>query len=78
MPRVPHRADDIGLVLLFYRVQADLPEVVLSNEHIGYAWVGAEDLPALQRSEDGVATFDYTRTAARIALGNRPAPGVVQ
>ena len=76
--RVPHRADDIGLVLLFYRVQADLPEVVLSEEHIGYTWVGAEDLTALQRGEDGVATFDYTWIAARIALENAPRPAIAQ
>jgi 8-oxo-dGTP pyrophosphatase MutT (NUDIX family) len=70
--RVPHRADDIGLVLLFYRVRVELPEVILSDEHIGHTWVGAEDLPALQRGEGGVATFDYTWTAARIALENAP------
>jgi 8-oxo-dGTP diphosphatase len=74
--RVPDRADDIGLLLLFYLVRAEVPEVVLSDEHIGYTWVGAEDIPALERGEHGVATFDYTWIAARLALGN--APEVVQ
>jgi 8-oxo-dGTP pyrophosphatase MutT (NUDIX family) len=75
--RVPLAEDVTGLVLLFYRVQAEIPKVVLSDEHIGYTWVGAEDLPALQRGEDGIATFDYTWTAARIALRSAPGSEVV-
>jgi hypothetical protein len=75
---LPHRADDIGLLLLFYRVRAEIPKVALSDEHIGYVWAAAKDLPALQRGEHGVATFDYTWTAARLALGNAPGPEVAR
>ena len=60
--------DGPGLVLLFYRVRADVPEIVLSDEHIGYCWAGPDDLPALEAGAGGVATFDYTLTAVRLAL----------
>jgi 8-oxo-dGTP diphosphatase len=66
--RVPHDWGEVGLVLLFYRVQAEVAEVVLSDEHVGYAWVGVEDLPALECGEDGVRTFEYTLAALRLAL----------
>jgi 8-oxo-dGTP pyrophosphatase MutT (NUDIX family) len=69
--RVPLDWDEVGLVLLFYQVRAEVPEVVLSDEHLGYTWVGAEDLPALERGEGAVATFNYTWTAAQLALEGR-------
>lgn len=70
------RDDESGLVLLFYRVQADatLP-LVLSTEHIGHTWASAEDLPALTRDEGGIAIFAYTLAAVTLALGAATAPG---
>lgn len=66
--RVP-TDEAIGLVLLYYRVAAEVPTVELSDEHIGYAWAGIDDLPALERGEGGVAAFGYTLAAMRRALG---------
>ena len=46
--RVPINVkDDIGLTLLFYRVDATIPEpIVLSDEHTGYIWVkSVDDIP---------------------------------
>ena len=46
--RVPINVkDDIGLTLLFYRVDATIPEpIVLSDEHTGYIWVkSVNDIP---------------------------------
>ena len=60
--------DAAGLVLLFYRVRADVPEVVLSDEHIGYTWAGAEDLLALARGDGGASIAAYTLTAIRMVL----------
>lgn len=65
--RVP-TDEAIGLVLLYYRVVAEVPTVELSDEHIGYTWAGIDDLPALERGEGGVATFEYTLGAVRRAL----------
>ena len=45
--------DDLGLVLLFYRVDVDFDgEITLSSEHTGYEWLSLED--ALARGSDGI------------------------
>lgn len=67
--------DAAGLVLLFYRVRADVPRVVVSEEHGGYTWVGAEDLPALARGDGGVSIFASTLTAIRMVLQGKVTGG---
>ena len=42
--------DGRGLVLIFYKVEADTFEVTLSNEHSTYRWVSKETLPELRNS----------------------------
>lgn len=45
--------DDLGLVLLFYRVDVDFDgEITLSTEHESYEWVSIAD--ALARGSDGI------------------------
>lgn len=45
--------DDLGLVLLFYRVSVDFDgEIALSSEHTEYEWVSLEE--ALARGSDGI------------------------
>ena len=47
-------ADDTGLVLLFFRVEAVVPEeVILSSEHVGYLWVNSvENIPKDRINEE--------------------------
>lgn len=66
--RVPDEMDEIGLILLYYRVVAELPRVELSDEHIGHTWADADDLAMLERGQGDTAIFAYTLTAARAAL----------
>ncbi len=66
--RVPDDGDEVGLVLLFYRVRAEVPTVVVSEEHIGYTWAGSVGLPALARGEDGATLPAYTLAAMRKAF----------
>lgn len=51
--------DDKGLVLLFYKVQAESFEVVLSNEHRGYRWVTRDTLQQLQGSDISIESGYY-------------------
>ena len=45
--------DDLGLVLLFYKVDVDFDgEITLSSEHTEYEWLSMED--ALERGSDGI------------------------
>lgn len=67
--------DAAGLVLLFYRVLADVPRVVVSEEHGGYTWAGIEDLPALARGDGGVSIFASTLTAIRMVLQGKVTGG---
>lgn len=52
--RVPGSVkDDLGLVLLFYKVDVDIDgEITLSSEHTEYAWLSLEE--ALERGSDGI------------------------
>ncbi len=51
--KLPHKvADGQGLVLLIYKVTADLPSVVLSNEHIGYKWVNRDEITLLSNEAE--------------------------
>ena len=58
-----------GLLLLYYRVHADVPGVELSEEHVGHTWVGAEHLAALGRADDGVATIEGIVAVLGACLG---------
>ncbi len=45
--------DDLGLVLLFYRVELDFEgDIALSSEHTEWEWVGLDE--ALARGSDGI------------------------
>ena len=35
---------DLGLILLFYRVQSDITNITLSHEHFEYRWFNQEEL----------------------------------
>jgi 8-oxo-dGTP diphosphatase len=64
-----------GLLLLYYRVLAEVPRVVLSAEHGGYTWAGAEDLPALARRAGQVAILGGTLKAMDLALRRSASQG---
>jgi 8-oxo-dGTP pyrophosphatase MutT (NUDIX family) len=66
--KVRDERDEIGLMLLYYRVTAEVPTVELSEEHIGHIWAGIGDLPALERGEGGIAMAEFTLAATRRAL----------
>ena len=47
-----HRSDTvegIDLLLVFYKVEADLEKVSLSEEHQSYKWVSLEEIDSLER-----------------------------
>ena len=60
--------DARGLVLLFYRVQADIPTVTISAEHLGYTWASAAEILTLPEGSDGAAIQPFTLTAIMLAL----------
>jgi hypothetical protein len=53
---------------LFYRVQADLPTVTISAEHLGYTWASGADLLALPEQLNGAAVQPFTLTALTLAF----------
>ena len=61
----------IGLMLLFYRVQATIPVVTVSDEHLAHTWATADDLDRLERGDGDGVILDYTLIAARAALNHR-------
>lgn len=40
--------DGQGLFLVYYHVEADDFDIILSDEHVGFSWVNLEDLDSLQ------------------------------
>lgn len=60
--------DGNGLMLQFYSVKADLPDIKLSNEHQGYRWVGKEDIESLGNENDEHYIEEGYRQAVKIAL----------
>ena len=60
--------DPRGLILLFYRVQADLPTVTIGAEHLGYTWASAADLLTLPEQLNGAAVQPFTLTALTLAF----------
>lgn len=40
--------ENIDLLLVFYKVEADLEEVILSKEHQSYKWVSIEEIDSLE------------------------------
>ena len=60
--------DTRGLILLFYRVQANIPTVTISAEHFGYTWASAADILTLPEGIDGAAIQPFTLTAITLAL----------
>ncbi len=60
--------DGNGLVLVFFKVKAFIPEVVMSNEHFDYNWIGLEELDKVGNDgKDGYLEEGY-REAVRLAL----------
>ena len=57
-----------GLVLLFYRVQANIPRVTISAEHLAYTWASAADILTLPEGIDGAAIQPFTLAAITLAL----------
>jgi 8-oxo-dGTP diphosphatase len=51
--------DDRALVLIFYRIDAEPFEVVLSEEHTAYRWVTKETLPELLTSDIAIEKGYY-------------------
>jgi 8-oxo-dGTP diphosphatase len=60
--------DPRGLVLLFYRIQAELPTVTISAEHLRYTWASADALRAAPQHLHGAALQPFTLAALTLAL----------
>lgn len=60
--------DGQGLMLLFFKVDAELPTVEISDEHVDYMWVGKEEIEALI-SDNGTYINDGYKKAIELALG---------
>jgi len=39
--------DDIGLMLLYFKVESDIEKVEISNEHLNYKWVSPFEIDNL-------------------------------
>lgn len=52
--------DNHGLVLIFYKVDAESFEVTLSNEHTGYRWVTRETVSELLNSPISITSEMYS------------------
>ncbi len=60
--------DGNGLMLQFYSVEAQLPDIQLSEEHEGYLWVGKEELEKLGNESDEHYIEEGYKEAIKIAL----------
>lgn len=61
--------EGVGLILLFYRIQATLTTVTVSDEHLGHTWATAADLTRLAQGNGEGVILAYTLAACRTALG---------
>lgn len=52
--------DNRGLVLIFYKVDAESFDVTLSNEHTGYRWVTRETVSELLNSPVSITSEMYS------------------
>lgn len=59
--------DGQGLMLLFFKVDAELHTVEISDEHIEYKWVGSEELKTL--GDESTYINDGYKKAIELALG---------
>lgn len=59
--------DGNGLMLLFYRVEAEIDTVEISGEHVDYRWVGINDIEILNSNETYIS--DGYKKAIELALG---------
>ena len=59
--------DGNGLMLLFYRVEAEIDTVEISDEHVDYRWVGVNDIESLNSNETYIS--DGYKKAIELALG---------
>ena len=65
--KIPHTlADGHGLMLLVYKVTVDIPEVILSSEHCGYAWVGRDELHSVE--QEAAISADYRDMVCSMSL----------
>ncbi|MFA5086150.1 MAG: NUDIX domain-containing protein [Candidatus Paceibacterota bacterium] len=63
-----HRSDtveDIDLLLVFYKVEADLEKVTLSDEHQLYRWVSLNEIDFLEKE---ASIRDGIKEALRLSL----------
>jgi len=66
--KLPHNLKDgNGLMLLFYKVEAIIDKVEISDEHVDYRWVGENDLESLN-SDEAYISEGYKK-AIELALG---------
>ena len=62
--------DDRALVLIFYRIDAEPFEVVLSDEHTAYRWVTKETLPELLTSGIAIEKGYHNAIPQRLRSGD--------
>ncbi len=60
--------DGNGLMLQFYSVEAQIPDIQVSEEHEGYLWVGKEELEKLGNESDEHYIEEGYKEAIKIAL----------
>ncbi len=52
--RKDYNKNGSSLMLLFYKVRAQISEVKLSNEHINHTWVSREDLETIIKNKEHI------------------------
>lgn len=52
--REDYKKKNISLMLIFYKVEAKIQKIKLSNEHSDYLWISKKDLSKLKLRNDGV------------------------
>jgi 8-oxo-dGTP diphosphatase len=54
--RADYDKGGIRLMLIFYRVEAEVNNIILSDEHTSFEWVKRKDLEKIEFRNDGVKT----------------------
>lgn len=62
-------SDGKGLVFVFFRIEAEHFDIVLTNEHLGYVWIGKDTIEELKGSEFVIEEKYYDAISRALELG---------
>lgn len=60
--------DGQGLMLLFFKIDAELSTVEISGEHIEYKWVGEEEFKTIGDTNDDAYISDGYKKAVELCI----------